>query len=89
MSFLGWQNKNIFVCLGVGKSHFIHHKLLEAAHSLNISVNEMFTIRRSIQKFGELPLVKDCVIAFNFTVVYPLVRTSISVFLYKCMFYTR
>ena len=62
---------------GVGKSHYIRRKLISAAESVTISVNELFTRERCIEALNQLSYVNHCAIFFNFTTTHPGVRKRI------------
>ena len=61
---------------GVGKSHYIRKQLANAPQSVTISVNEMFTRKRCIEKLSTLSYDAEAAISFNFTVTYPGVRQN-------------
>ena len=63
---------------GDGKTHYIKRQLSQSPGPLTIAVNETFTLLSAIRKLKSLPLVKDCAIFFNFTIL-PYQVESISV----------
>ena len=54
---------------GDGKTHYITQQLSQSRGPLNIVVNESFTPLSAIKKLKKLPLIKECSIFFNFTIV--------------------
>ena len=54
---------------GDGKTHYIKKQLSQSPGPLTIAVNEAFTPLSAIKKLKNLPLVKDCAIFFNFTIL--------------------
>ena len=59
----------VFGHAGDGKTHYIMQQLSQSAGPLTIAVNEAFTPLSAIKKLKSLPLVKDCAIFFNFTIL--------------------
>ena len=58
---------------GDGKTHYITQQLAQSHGPLIISVNEAFNPLAAIKKLKKLPLIKDCAIFFNFTILSYLV----------------
>ena len=59
----------VFGHAGNGKTHYILKHLSQSPGPLTIAVNEAFTPLLAIKKLKSLPLVKDCAIFFNFTIL--------------------
>ena len=59
----------VFGHAGNGKTHYILKQLSQSPGPLTIAVNEAFTALSAIKKLKSLPLVKDCAIFFNFTIL--------------------
>ena len=59
----------VFGHAGDGKTHYIMQQLCQSPGPLTIAVNEAFTPLSAIKKLKSLPLVKDCAIFFNFTIL--------------------
>lgn len=59
----------VFGHAGDGKTHYIRQQLSQSRGSLIIAVNEAFTPLSAIKKLRSLPLIKDCAIFFNFTIL--------------------
>ena len=54
---------------GDGKTHYITQQLVQSRGPLIIAVNEAFNPLSAIKKLKKLPLIKDCAIFFNFTIL--------------------
>lgn len=68
-----------YIHAGDGKTHYIESQLQRCPFFLRIAVNEAFTPLSAIHKLSKVPLdTQGCAVFFNFTMLPPGVRHTIS-----------